>query len=133
MTEGRRRCNSGEGVLDHFDPAQTVDQSKIDPDIGQEPARFTAKEFLDCLKDAGNLRVRDVRGGEIMGLAVLYFDNDDPVTVPSDEIDLATAAAPVPGRDWNPAIFIVARNRGFGCVASKMISQAMFRPTAPSR
>jgi hypothetical protein len=75
MTEGTRRCNSGEGVLDHFDPALAVDQGKVDPDIGQKSAGFAAKEFVNRLEDPGNLGWRDMRSCKIMRFAVFDLDN----------------------------------------------------------
>jgi len=131
MAHGAERCNSArEGVFDHVDPPLAIDQRKIDANIGQKPLGFARQKFVDGREDPTDLRPRQMRGRKVMGPALLDFDKDDNIAIPSDQIDLSSGAAPVPGADRDAAAFIVARDRTFGSMTRMMVPPTACRPAA---
>jgi hypothetical protein len=131
MTEGAGRCNStGEGVFHDIDPALAIDERQIDADIGQKAFRFASKEFVDGRKDTPDLRLRNMRGGQVMCPALLDFDEDNDVAVTANQINLAGDPAPVSGADRGAAVFVMARHGPFSRVPRMKIRAATVRPVA---
>ena len=122
MAEAEGRCNSTrEGVFQHVDPALTIDQGQVDPDIGQETLRFSGKNSSTVAKMRAIWACEICDGGQVVRAALLHLDKNDHIAVATDQIDFPAGAAPVAGADRDAAVFVVAGDRRFRRMAGKIV------------
>ena len=102
-------------VLQNFDYTLAINQRHIKLHIRKTAARFSPNKFFGGQSDTRKLLRRQVRCSLGMGAALFHLNEDHPVAIAHDQVDLTRSAAPTAGREDVPCPCIVQSDRFFGC------------------